>query len=406
MVAPWLPAITVNSFALCILAILLGNVLHRINPFMLEDLRLFILMLVTNMVMLLLDSGTWLLDGRASSIAHGLNVACTTANYMLNPLMSILYSSYCDVKMGLSSAKRYRLRRLYVLMMGVNVLLSLLSIQGGFFFRINATNHYERGTLLGLSFLFSSALILIACVRLVRHLRTTTREESPDQSALQLRQLRSLMIFALPPLTGILIQILYNGVTVIWLTTVLSLLIVFITNQNVEIATDSLTGLFNRRQTDFYLQSMIQAPVPQSLFALVLMDLDHFKGINDQYGHNAGDRALKIMSATLQAECGKDEFCSRYGGDEFVLVTHHIDSEHLEDLLQRINVRLEAACHMLRLPFTLSASAGFAQWVPAMQTLDVLLALADTRLYEQKSLMRRRSSDRSPVADRAPSNRI
>jgi len=392
MVAQWMPAITVNSFALLILGVLLFDTIRKTNRFILADQRLFNWMIITNIAMLVLDGGTWLVDGRMFPGARTWNLFFTVGYYLLNPVMSLLYICFCDIKMGLSKTKRDELLLLYLLPVALNLIATLLSIEGSYLFHIDENNVYQRGSLLSLSFVFSTLLMVLAFVKVFAYSIRRGRQRGLARTPSHRRHTRPLMFFAIPPILGVVVQIWYHQVTVIWLATVISLLIMFINIQNAEIATDTLTGLFNRRHTDYYLQNLFQLGHKQKPFRLLLMDLNNFKQINDRFGHNAGDNALKLMGAALQSVCGKSAFYSRYGGDEFVIITRQSYPECLA-LIERINQHLSRICLYFALPYSLSISAGIAEWSPDITSPDALFAQADSRLYQQKSRLGRRATD-------------
>ncbi len=312
MITQWMPAISVTALGLAVLLVLLPAVGGRGSRFLLNDQRVFVWMLLTNIAMLALDTGTWLLNGQAFAGARTLNMAFTTAYYALDPLMSLLYLIFCDIKLGVPKARRRKLLPLYLIPVAVNLLLTLLSIRGSYLFHIGVDNRYVCGSLLALSFLLSSALMVVAFYRVMHFSRRKLWLDVTSDHRITPNGVRSLLAFALPPLLGAVAQVWFNQITVAWISTVLSLLIVFINIQNAEIATDALTGILNRRQTDSYLMSLMQSKT--KLFTLIVMDLDHFKQINDQNGHIVGDNALKAMAAVMRDICRKDEFFSRYGG--------------------------------------------------------------------------------------------
>ena len=391
MTALWLPAISVNAFGLAVLLVLVTDIRTRGKRFMLADQRLFFWMLVTNIVILILDSGTWLLIGRTFIGARALNLTVTAAYYMLNPVMSLLYLLFCDIKTGVSEAKRRALLPAYLIPVGVNFVLAIMSIQGSYLFKISADNRYMRGSLLVLSFILSFVLMFVAFFRVLRFTRRTHWLDMKNDSRITRSGVGSLLAFAIPPLLGVLVQVWFYQVTVVWISTILSLLIVYINIQNAEITTDALTGIPNRRQTDSYLTSLIQQK--DRVFTLIEMDLNHFKQINDRHGHLAGDNALKAMGTVLREVCRADEFYGRYGGDEFVVVTQSPGNAYAEALIRKLNEGLAIFCRNNRLPYRLSLCAGYAVREPDIQTVDAVFTLADTHLYEQKSALRRRSTD-------------
>ena len=388
-----MPALSVNTLALLILLVLLGEVKARSSRFLLIDQRLFAAMLFTNIAMLVLDTGTWLLDGRMFPGARTLNMVVTASYYALDPLMAFLYLYYCDVKISVPKARRLKLLPLYLAPFAVNLVLTLLSIRGGYLFRIGADNHYSRGSLLVLSFILSSMLMAVAFISVTLYLLAKRKAHAGSTMQINPHGVHSLLVFTLPPLVGVVVQIWVNQVTIVWISTVISLLITFIHLQNVEITTDVLTGIFNRRQTESYLQSLMQPSGKERPFALIVMDLNHFKQVNDRYGHLMGDNALRAMAEVLHDVCRKDEFYSRYGGDEFVVITHTVDEPYIYDLIKRLNESLAVYCTLNALPVSLTLCAGHAVCDADIESPDALFALADAQLYAQKAALRRRTTD-------------
>lgn len=149
---------------------------------------------------------------------------------------------------------------------------------------------------------------------------------------------------------------------------------------------DTLTGLPNRRYLQMLLENTIsRAERDKTHFALLMIDLDGFKPINDRHGHAAGDAVLIELSRRLQTHVRKGEIAARLGGDEFVVALHH--GEHQEAPL-RAGQRLIAA---LSAPITLpqgnvhvSASVGVAIYPEDGTGIDDLLRKADVALYRAK----------------------
>lgn len=159
--------------------------------------------------------------------------------------------------------------------------------------------------------------------------------------------------------------------------------------------TDPLTGLANRRAFDAALQRAVRAQAHGGApFALVLVDLDHFKQVNDHMGHAAGDQVLNWASAILAQEVRRGDVVARAGGDEFVLLLRGaIDRARLQTLGRRMIARLEEPCLVDGTPCRISASIGiaFSRDYPEPE-VDRMLADADAALYEAKRSGRGRCS--------------
>lgn len=151
--------------------------------------------------------------------------------------------------------------------------------------------------------------------------------------------------------------------------------------------TDALTGLLNRRCLENEVRTLVRRRVP---FALVLADLDHFKRLNDTYGHDAGDRALRLFARTMRGAVRDGDLVARYGGEEFVVVMPQLDATAGARAFDRVRLELDAALTDGRIPpFTVSAgvvdTTARATGADAEQlTLDDLVADADQLLLRAK----------------------
>lgn len=153
---------------------------------------------------------------------------------------------------------------------------------------------------------------------------------------------------------------------------------------------DPLTGLANRRrlETELTLRSRREQP-----FAVVLLDLNGFKQINDTYGHLAGDQLLRQFASELQQVCAQTDLAGRWGGDEFLVILNG-DSTHASSLCQRIEqwvwgaypLRPDRSSPAVKVHVT--ASHGYAVWSPGLD-LQQLMVLADRAMYQCKALARR-----------------
>jgi diguanylate cyclase (GGDEF)-like protein len=156
---------------------------------------------------------------------------------------------------------------------------------------------------------------------------------------------------------------------------------------------DGLTGLYNRRAFGELLSSSIanEDRRPSGCLGLVLLDLDHFKKLNDTYGHPAGDAALRSLARLLDQHLRKGDQAARYGGEEFVVILPGSDAERSIGAAERLRSALEKHRFVFegaRIP--LSASLGVAVWPADGRDPEPLLAAADRALYAAKQAGRNR----------------
>ena len=149
--------------------------------------------------------------------------------------------------------------------------------------------------------------------------------------------------------------------------------------------TDPLTRLFNRRKLD----GDIKGEVARSLryghpLALIMVDVDHFKSINDTFGHQQGDEVLKAVAATLARHSREIDSAYRFGGEEFAVLLRETDVRSAHEVAERLRVRVSDAVKQLGLPRDVTASLGVAAICSSIQTADRLIEAADGALYEAK----------------------
>jgi diguanylate cyclase (GGDEF)-like protein len=161
---------------------------------------------------------------------------------------------------------------------------------------------------------------------------------------------------------------------------------------------DGLTGIPNRRAFDDRLDTEWRRAIRvQNQLTLAMIDIDHFKPFNDNYGHVEGDACLRRVAETLDAGANRGEdFMARYGGEEFVLLSGSAEQAGMASLVEKLRAAIEA----LRIPHcassvapwvTVSIGAALCRPTPEMQPTD-LVELADAELFTAKRLGRNRVS--------------
>jgi diguanylate cyclase (GGDEF)-like protein len=151
--------------------------------------------------------------------------------------------------------------------------------------------------------------------------------------------------------------------------------------------TDALTGLANRRHFDEQLRR-VAAETDRfgGTCSLILLDLDHFKEVNDRYGHEGGDAALKHVAQVLSEAVRTVDLCARYGGEEIVILLPQTSADGAVDLAERLRQTIEsrpASSGGERIPIT--ASFGVATYPTPVPYGDWLVFAADKALYESKA---------------------
>lgn len=149
---------------------------------------------------------------------------------------------------------------------------------------------------------------------------------------------------------------------------------------------DGLTRLLNRRRflelAELEWRSAQRAQLP---LTVLILDVDHFKRVNDTYGHPAGDAVLQHLALVLRGELRSSDLIARYGGEEFAMLLPGSDAAHGRAVAERVLASLAASpLTTPRGPVACSASIGMAASSPGCPSLEALLIAADNALYQAK----------------------
>lgn len=161
---------------------------------------------------------------------------------------------------------------------------------------------------------------------------------------------------------------------------------------------DGLTGLNNRKHFDERLEAEFTFAMRHGAeLALILIDIDHFKRINDTYGHQAGDEALRRIARSLKKNTRTEDVVARYGGEEFAVIARGISAEQGVQFASRLRVLIKATPVQIEgTTIHLSVSAGVAALTGGLfKTQAALIAAADRALYSAKA----KGRDRVVLAD-------
>ncbi len=367
--------VELNCFAIAVLLAIYLNIRRYVNKYLLDQ-KIFLILIYVNALILALDTGMWLLDGVLGLVPRVAFSIFTTAYYMLNPFICAMWYLYTDFYVFRSYARLNK--RMFPVMIPalVNLAFAVASNLTGALFFIDARNVYHRGSYFFIVVAISFGYLIFATLFTLAH-----RKKIPARDFLML------LLLPLLPLSGAVVQVLHFGISLIWILSTLSTLIIFINFQNVELDTDHLTGLYNRRQLDSYLHAKSQSAGTKAV-AGIMIDVNHFKHINDNYGHDEGDRALAHVADILKSTFRESDFVARFGGDEFVAILEMNEKNGLDPALVRLRAKLAQFNEKKLVPYELSLSIGYDFYPAEGGEPSEFIRQIDRLMYEQKKKLR------------------
>lgn len=368
----------VDFFAISILGLMLWNTCRQSKGFLFEQ-KLFVALLSSNVVLLALDAAGWLLNGHTGELAKTAVQILNMLYYALSALPCVLWAVYAYYQIFRSKSRAVKLLIPLSIPFLITVVLSAASIFNQWFFYLDAQNVYHRGKLFWLyAFICTSYLFFIQLFILLNRRHVSARFIVP------------ITLFPIPPLVGAIVQSFIYGVTLIWPCMTFSAMVVFLNIQNNQLYRDHLTGLYNRRHLDSFLEERINSKNHETVPAGIMVDLNCFKSINDSFGHSVGDRALVDAGKILRMSVRNTDFACRYGGDEFIVILEIKRREELDSVVKRISRNVERYNTENRPPFKMSFSMGYDILdLESGMSVKQFLCHIDELMYQQKKKSRR-----------------
>lgn len=373
----FIQAIDINVFSLVILAIILAALRSKQEKGMIQH-KLFQVLIIMNMLLIVLEIAGRVFNadsGAGGAVAWQLNQFSNLALYIAVPLPAAIWLLYANYQIFHDT---FRLRKAALMLLPVlslNLVLSVLSLWTGWFFSIDPANHYHRGPLFPLHVVLSFGLIGVACIMVLA-----------NRKLLERRNFRALLLFIVPQVIGTSLQVVFYGLSLNWAAMMVAILIVYLHLQDRGLNTDFLTGIYNRRHFEQIIRNRIRRIGEDQSFALILADMDDFKKINDQYGHKAGDEALKKAVHLIQNGLRKDDLVARFGGDEFYVLLELSSSVALQSAIKRIYQTFESFNAGSALPYQLSISMGGTVYDPKNAlSAEEFLRQVDHLMYTEKA---------------------
>ena len=351
---------------------------------------LFELMVVLTVGALVLETVSFLLDGKPGRLVHAVQYLFNGYLFFASCAVGMVWVLYVDYQIyrSLPHLKKRLFQYLPLFLIVVGMLLCDL-FGAGLIFSITKENVYLRGNFVMVPYLVlyfyygSSFFLAIYAVRYRGHV-----------------QFFPIHYFVTPALVGTITQGMCYGLAAGWFSLSLALVFIRMQLQNRNAFVDDLSGLYNRKYYLYYFDK-IRGSRKYKTVSGIMMDVNHFKSINDQYGHTVGDDAIRSIGRILSEATTEHSIAFHLSGDEFVIISSEGQAQETEYLMERIRQQVEQFNATSNKPYQLSLAMGYTICDTANPDSDTFLHRMDMKMYEAKAAYysqsgrNRRRSDRN-----------
>lgn len=374
----------IDIYALLLLFVLYANMFRRDRTY-LPDHKLFFCLWASVAIMLCLDSIQWIIDGTDGRFAYYVNLIGDALYYIIHPIPCALFYIYARYQIKMDFRKTTLLELYIVIPVVVNAILAIMSLFNGMYFYVDDQNYYHRGDYFWITTIISYAYFVYT------FLYVMINRKLVDHNIYV-----ALATFALPPLIAGIFQFFSFGFAPSWPCAALSIAIIYLNIQKNQLYTDHLTGLYNRRLLDMRLESCLKKKKSCEYVGVIMMDIDAFKAINDNYGHLSGDKALIEAANIIKRSIGKKGFIARYGGDEFVVLSPVASINEIEDIIKEIKRNEDLVNMRDTVSYKINLSKGYELFAcDGGISAEEALCIIDRRMYEDKSISKKLNSTNS-----------
>lgn len=375
--------IQVHAISIIILFVLFMSVRQQSRSVQQKN-RYFVALLALNGLTMSMKIVMTLTKGYISGIEEVLLHASTAIYYASSVVIVFHWLLYLHnhVK-GEQATKRYLMIAIapYLLMSFVSVFLSLIGIP--VMYRIQSSGNIERYFMYGPVIFTAYAIMIGSVIYVLWHKEELAKSE-----------FITLIMYLLPPTIGILLNESIDGAELLWPSMTISLLIVYVNIQSKMTNTDPLTGVFNRREYERQVTYLSNDKVFKRRVGAIIIDIDDFKQINDEYSHQVGDNTLIDVSQVLQLSVRKNDFIARIGGDEFCLIIDSDQESVLHDVINRIHQHMDIYNEEKQDQFQIHLSMGYGIYDQKNHgTFRAFLERIDKRMYQDKQLTKSTKND-------------
>lgn len=334
------------------------------------EFKIFTTISILTMVACVIDFVSFYVDGNTMPGMKLISILTNTYCFMANPLFVASWCLYEDLKLYHSMN---RVKKIYTYAFIPAVLMAVIALINMFYpiiFTVDSQNVYHR-----LPFSYAYYLVDIGYVFFSVWIYRSYEK--------RYGKIRFFPLFLMigPIFLGCAIQVIFYGVSLMWVSTAVGLTAIYMSVQNEFSYLDKLTGLYNRAYLDYLLENSTRE---HNNLGGIMIDVDYFKDINDTYGHSYGDEALVDVARVLAFAKPDKAVATRFAGDEFIILVKSTKEKELQNIITSIRDELKMFNETEERRYKLSLSLGYSIYEPAHDSIDNFLKRMDDNMYVEK----------------------
>lgn len=328
-------------------------------------------MVLVNLLGAVFETISFLVDGKNIPAGRLLNYISNSLCFAGTVSIGMLWCLYVELYIYQSRKRIRSFARIIMIPWVVEVIALILNLFGtGIMFSVSESNIYHReiGVIIGYCTLI---IYFVYSVALVYHSKSQKIK----------LHFFPVLYFVVPCFAGVVIHFMFYGITASYISVGVALVFVQMQIYAEGSYRDHLSGLFNRR----YLNGVLakNENTDNGYLYGIMMDVNDFKSINDDFGHSAGDRAICRVGDVLLKSSPDDSIVIRYAGDEFVVLLPDADEAVVRSVLDEINNNFAQFNKSGEEPFTISMSMGYTRF-EINDDAEAFLSKMDEKMYEEK----------------------
>ena len=354
-----------------IISILLIGTLYLANRQKAEynrDMRLLQQMMVTIGIANISDCCVYYLAGSSNIVIKVLVFLSGSGLFLGNVMIGYLWAKFIMVHMNIPFSDIRR--NIYRTIGLISIVLLVINIFYPLVFSVS-DGRYQRGFAYIIFLIFAAFYILDSLYLYVKRVK--------KNGSLKLFPVH---IFLIPVILGVVIQTFFVEIAITWTSIAISVAGIMTALKNEIIFTDCLTGLYNRVYLEFLHKRACNKK--DCWVSGIMIDLNGFKQINDNYGHAEGDLALCIVADLLRKSFSEYGVVTRYAGDEFVIMLNTTDDQLIQKIIESAKKNFVTENEKNDKLYQLSASMGYAITNLSNETIDDFMNRIDEQMYQDK----------------------